>query len=73
LRQIWLGASKGNVETVTCMLPSNVTNYLLNKKRAELAELEKRYGVNIEIQTNPGLSPWEGDLKFIERSKSKEA
>jgi len=50
-----------------------VTNYLLNKKRAELAELEKRYGVNIEIQANPNLSPWEGDLKFIERSKSKVA
>ncbi|MBE9594794.1 MAG: ribonuclease E/G, partial [Proteobacteria bacterium] len=48
LRQIWLGVSKGDIETVTCMLPSNVTNYLLNKKRAELAELEKRYGVNIE-------------------------
>ncbi|MBE9542381.1 MAG: Rne/Rng family ribonuclease [Proteobacteria bacterium] len=73
LRQIWLGASKGNIETVTGMLPSNVSNYLLNKKRAELAELEKRYGVSIEIQANPGLSPWEGDLKFIERSKSKEA
>ncbi|MBW2333226.1 MAG: Rne/Rng family ribonuclease, partial [Deltaproteobacteria bacterium] len=49
MRQIWLGVSKGNVETVTCMLPNNVANYLLNKKRAELAELEKRYGVNIEI------------------------
>jgi len=72
LRQIWLGASKGNIETVAGMLPSNVSNYLLNKKRGELAELEKRYGVSIEIQANPGLSPWEGDLKFIERSKSKE-
>jgi len=73
LRQIWLGASKGDIETVTCMLPSNVTNYLLNKKRAELAELEKRYGVNIEIQANPNLSPWEGDIKITEKSTSKEA
>jgi ribonuclease E len=73
LRQIWLGVSKGDIEAVTCMLPSNVTNYLLNKKRAELAELEKRYGVNIEIQSNPNLSPWEGDIKITEKSKSKEA
>jgi ribonuclease E len=73
LRQIWLGVSTGDIETVTCMLPSNVTNYLLNKKRAELAELEKRYGVNIEIQSNPNLSPWEGDIKITEKSKSKEA
>ena len=73
LRQIWLGVSKGDIEIVTCMLPGNVTNYLLNKKRAELAELEKRYNVNIEIQANPSLSPWEGDLKFIERNDIKEA
>lgn len=73
LRQIWLSVSKGDIETVTCMLPSNVTNYLLNKKRVELAELEKRYGVNIEIQANPNLSPWEGDIKVTEKSKSKEA
>ncbi|RLB25549.1 MAG: ribonuclease [Deltaproteobacteria bacterium] len=73
MRQIWLGVSKGNVETVTCMLPNNVANYLLNKKRAELAELEKRYGVNIEIQANPNLSPWEGDIKFTEKSDAKEA
>ena len=73
LRQIWLGASKDNVVTVTGILPSNVANYLLNKKRGELAELEDRYGVSIEIQGNPNLSPWEGELKFIERSEAKEA
>lgn len=73
LRQIWLGASKDNVVTVKGILPTNVTNYLLNKKRAELAELEERYGVSIEIQGGPDLSPWEGELKFIERSEAKEA
>jgi ribonuclease E len=73
LRQIWLGASKDNVVSVTGVLPNNVANYLLNKKRAELTELEERYGVSIEIQGNPGLSPWDGEVKFIERSKAKEA
>jgi ribonuclease E len=73
LRQIWLGASKDNVVTVTGILPSKVANYLLNKKRSELAELEQRYGVSIEIQGDPGLSPWEGELKFIERTEAKEA
>jgi ribonuclease E len=73
LRQIWLGASRDNVQMVTGILPSNVANYLLNKKRAELAELEERYGVSIEIQGNPNLSPGEGDLKFIERSSAKDA
>jgi len=73
LRQIWLGASKDKVVSVTGVLPSNVANYLLNKKRGELAELEERYGVSIDIQGNPGLSPWDGELKFIERKKAKEA
>lgn len=73
LRQIWLGASKDNVVSVAGVLPSNVANYLLNKKRAELTELEERYGVSIDIQGNPGLSPWDGELKFIERKKTKEA
>jgi len=73
LRQIWLGASKGNIERVAGVLPSTVANYLLNKKRTELAELEERYGVSIEIQANPDLPPWGGNLEFIKRSKVKEA
>jgi len=72
LRQIWLGASKGNIERVAGVLPSTVANYLLNKKRTELAELEDRYGVSIEIQANPDLPPWGGNLEFIKRSKVKE-
>ena len=73
LRQIWLGASKENIDRVTGILPSTVANYLLNKKRTELAELEKRYGVSIEIQGNPDLPPWGGELEFIQRSEVKEA
>jgi ribonuclease E len=73
LRQIWLGASKGNIERVTGVLPNTVASYLLNKKRTELAELEKRYGVSIEIQGNPDLPLWGGSLDFIERSEAKEA
>jgi ribonuclease E len=73
LRQIWLGASKDNVVTVTGTLPGKVANYLLNKKRSELTELEQRYGVSIEIQGDPALSPWEGELKFIERNEAKES
>lgn len=73
LRQIWLASAKGNIEKVIGVLPSTVANYLLNRKRVELAELEKRYGVSIEIQGNPDLPPWGGNLEFIERSEVKEA
>lgn len=73
LRQIWLGASKGNIDRVTGGLPSTVANYLLNKKRAELRDLENRYGISIDIQGNPDLPPWGGNLDFIERGEEKEA
>ena len=72
LRRIWLGASKGNIEKVTGILPSTVANYLLNKKRAELAELEKRYDVSIEIQGNPNLLPWGGTVEFTKKAEPKE-
>ena len=72
LRQIWLGTSKGNIEKVIGVLPSTVANYLLNKKRAELAELEKRYEVSIEIQGNPALPAWGGTIEFVERTEPKE-
>ena len=72
LRQIWLGASKGNIEKVTGILPTTVANYLLNKKRVELADLEKRYGVSIEIQGNPDLPPWGGNLEFMKRAEPKD-
>ncbi|NVM25657.1 MAG: Rne/Rng family ribonuclease [Desulfobacterales bacterium] len=72
LRQIWQDASKGDIDRVTGVLPSKVADYLLNKKRRELAELEKRYGVSIEIQGNPDLPPWGGGLEFVERTETKE-
>jgi len=73
LRQIWQGVSKGNIDRVTGALPSKVADYLLNRKRTELAELEKRYGISIEIQGNSGLPSWGGNLDFIERIEVKEA
>jgi len=73
LRQIWQDASKGNIDRVTGVLPSKVADYLLNKKRRELAELEKRYGVSIEIQGNPDLPLWGGNLGFIQRSEVKDS
>lgn len=73
LRQIWMEVSKGSVSRVTGILPTTVANYLLNKKRLELAELEKRYEVCIDIKGNPELPLWGGKLDFQEKSVAKEA
>ena len=66
LRRIWMGVSKGEIVRVDGTLPSEVADYIQNRKRNELADLEKRYGVNIIINSDDSLPPGEGKLEFIE-------
>lgn len=68
LRQIQTGVTRKHVQTVKCLLPVEVGQYLLNKKRAELAEMERCYKVIISVQTDPYLKPNETRIDF-----SKEA
>ncbi|MBA3013832.1 MAG: Rne/Rng family ribonuclease [Proteobacteria bacterium] len=65
LRQIQTGVTRKNVATVQCLLPTEVGQYLLNKKRADLAEMEKDYRVSIVIETNAALKPAEAKIEFI--------
>jgi ribonuclease E len=65
LRRIWMGASQGDVTQVTGALCGDVASYLLNKKRNELAEIEKRYNVTITLTGDPAVAPGEGKLDFL--------
>jgi len=42
-----------------------VATYLQNKKRKDLAELESRYGVGINLQADPATPPGNGSLEFL--------
>ena len=64
MRRIWMGVSKGNVVKVEGMLPTEVADYIQNRKRNELAALENRYGVSINITSDNSLSPGSGKLEF---------
>jgi ribonuclease E len=68
LRQIWMGMSKEGITVVQGVLPLEVSSYLQNKKRKELAELESRYGVNIVLRGDPSLPPGGGKLKFVKEN-----
>ena len=68
LRQIWMGMSREGIAEVQGVLPLEVSSYLQNKKRKELAELEARYGVNIVLRGDPSLPPGAGKLKFVKES-----
>jgi len=65
LRQIQTGVTRKNVATVHCLLPMEVGHYLLNKKRADLAEMERDYKVTIVIETDAALKPAQAKIEFI--------
>ncbi len=65
LRQIQTGVTRKNVATVRCLLPAEVGHYLLNKKRAELTELEREHRVSIVIETEPALKPSQAKIEFL--------
>jgi ribonuclease E len=64
LRRIWMGVSKGHVSKVTGTLPMDVATYLQNRKRKDLADIERRYGVAIILNGDPTLTPGSGKLDF---------
>jgi len=64
LRKIQTGAIKKTTSTISCRLPLTVAQYLLNHKRADILELEKKYQVSIEIKGDPTMKPYETDFQF---------
>jgi ribonuclease E len=64
LRRIQTGASNKNVVGVTCRLPVKVSQYLLNNKREELLEIEKKYDVVIMIEPAPEMTPADHQIEF---------
>ncbi len=65
LRRIQTGVSRKKVVSVECRLPMNVARYLLNKKKEELVDLEKRYDVVINIEPAPEMNPSDYRIDFV--------
>lgn len=65
LRRIQTGVTKKNVKKAKCCFPMAVTQYLLNKKRADLAELENRYQVEIIVKADPDMRPSDATIEFL--------
>ncbi len=64
LRKIQGAAIRRNVKRIVCDLPLDIATYMLNRKRAELAELEARYGVEIQINAHPTMHPPEATVSI---------
>ncbi len=69
LRRIQTGASRKPVEAIECHFPLDVASYLLNNKRSELAELEKRYQVEININAEVDMKPADNEILFHKAEK----
>jgi len=67
MRRIQAGIIRGNIQRVECRLPLTVAQYLLNKKRSELAELERRYTVTVAINPDPAMNPQDEEIRFIKQ------
>ncbi len=65
LRRIQTGISRKKVNRVEARLPLEVAQYLLNKKRTELAELENRHQATIDIIPRPEMKPGDNQLEFL--------
>ena len=73
LRRIQTGASRKPVDRAECRFPLDVSSYLLNHKRSELAEMEKRHQVEITIHADPNMKPLDHELHFHKAEKEGSA
>ncbi len=65
LRRIQTGISRKKIKRVEARLPLDVGQYLLNKKRSELAELESKHHASIDIIPRPDMKPNENKIDFL--------
>jgi len=70
LRQIQTRIANRKIEKVACALPLNVAQYLLNKKRKELLDLEQQYEVQILIEADPTLLPSQNRIEYLKRESN---
>jgi ribonuclease E len=63
MRKLKLATFKSEITQVRGMVPMKVADYLLNRKRSEILELEQRRKLQITIQGDPGLIP--GDCEIV--------
>ena len=64
LRKLSLALLKDGVESAKGAVPTDVANYLLNKKRKEIMDLEAKRGIDINIVGDDKLKPGESKIVY---------
>ncbi len=65
IRHIQTGVARKEIKKVLCRLPMEVAQYLLNKKRPDIIELEQAHQVEINIISDPAMPPTESKIDFL--------
>lgn len=71
LRRIQTGITRKKVARIECRLPLEVAQYLLNKKRTELYELENKHRAKIDIIPRGEMKPTEHQIDFLEGESNR--
>ena len=67
LRQISTQVAQGQIQEVRAAVPLEVSNFLLNKKRKDILNLEEHYHLKIVVLPKEGLGPEEILVEYIKR------
>ena len=71
LRKLSLETLNPGISAVKGVVPLNVAEYLLNKKRKEIAELEERRGLSVEIEGDPSMTPGDSQILYSDQKNSQ--
>ena len=67
LRKIHHRVAQGDVSTLRVSLPPDVAVYLLNQKRDDVAQLERRYAARIQVVLKESLMPHQSEFEVRTR------
>ncbi len=73
LRKVHNRVAQGDVATLRVSLPRDVAVYLLNQKREDVAELERRYATRIHVVLNEQLMPHQSEMDVRPRTEGEQA
>ncbi|MGD2269294.1 MAG: ribonuclease E/G [Desulfobacterales bacterium] len=62
LRKLRFETLKKDISTVKGTVPVEVADYILNRKRKEILDLEERRGIAITIEADPSMVPGESNI-----------
>jgi len=65
LRKLRIETLKPDIKNVTCILPKDVADYVLNNKRKEIHDLEARRQLSIHIGGDARMQPEESNIDTI--------